>query len=109
MNNLTPPREMLTSGHGTVGHNHNSVQYDPHSVQNEQRIVEKNCKLNINTFTPNPFNVQPEQSTWNDNFLLLKDPRLRTLSGVAPLDRGFANSSKYNSSLHLKPCYTSES
>ena len=105
-------RIALTRGHGTVGHGVGQgqppVSYDPHPVLPPQKIINQNCDLRINTFKPNPFIVKdrPRPCTWNDNYLLIKDPRLRTLSGVAPLDRGFTHSSKYNSSVHVRPCYT---
>lgn len=82
------------------------MNYSQYPLQPEQSIVNQGCSLNINTYTTNPFLVNPPSSTWNDNYLLLKNPNLRVLSGVAPLDRGMASSSKYNSSIHLKPCYS---
>ena len=110
MYTLNHNRMALNTGHGTVdrGHGHvqPSVSYDPHQLQGEQEIVQQQCDVSINPFIPNPFITTDKRNTWNDNYLILKDPKLRTLASVAPLDRGFASSSKYISSLHQQPCYT---
>ena len=49
--------------------------------------------LSINTYAPNPFGQKPTNCTWSTNFIDLKSPNLRTLAGVAPLDRGLASTS----------------
>lgn len=76
-------------------------------LQPEQQIINEGCQLSINTLAPNPFISKDNcpNNTWKTNCLLLQDFRLRTLAGVAPLDRGATSSSKYISPLHQKPCY----
>ena len=110
MNSTNHNKDVLIQGQGTVGRGdgqtQTSVNRDPHKLQPEQPIIQDNCGLSINTYSPNPFIVEPPSQTWNENYLVLQDPRLRALAGVAPVDRGFANSSKYVSSLHQYPCYS---
>lgn len=72
---------------------------------NIDTYINENCDLSIDTSKPNPFIVNNFNTCWNTNELLLSDPHLRVLAGVAPLDRGFANSSKFVTSLHQHNCY----
>src|SRR5947208_1512822 len=55
----------------------------------------------INTAKPNPFSIRPINTLWTSNYLLMIDPRLRTCSGVAPLDVAAIQSTNYVSPQHL--------
>jgi len=99
----------LTHGHGTVGHNDGhiepSVSLDRHAIQEPGPNIRQNCFLKVNTNCANPFYLRKDHDiTWEKNYLLMRDPALRTLARIAPLDRDAATSSKYVSSLHVEPC-----
>ena len=74
-------------------------------MNNNDTYIYENCEVNIDTEKPNPFIVSKTNVCWNSNELILSDPYMRVLAGVSPLDRGFAHSSKYVTSLHQHSCY----
>jgi len=95
---------------GTVGvgngHIEPSVSIDRHPIQGPGRNIRENCFLKVDTNCANPFYLRKDhQITWDKNYLLMRDPALRTLARIAPLDRDMATSSKYVTGLHAQPCY----
>lgn len=71
-------------------------------------VLKDNCFLKIDTNAANPFYLRKTPNiTWDKNYLLMREPALRTLARVAPLDRGMATSSKYLTSAQVQPCYQS--
>ncbi len=108
----------LYSGHGTVGRgmgrNEPNVNYDPHPIlppwteaeYQASRQSLASLPLKLDTNAPNPFYLRPEPKiTWSENYLILRDPALRTRAYQTPLDRGMAESSLVRGSTHLQSCY----
>ena len=99
------PVHGITVGRGD-GSIEPSVSLDRHPIMMPGRNIRENCYLKINTNRANPFYLRDDDISWEKNYLLMREPELRTLAHVAPLDRDQATSSKYWTSAHVQPCYS---
>ena len=102
---------LVNPAHGTVGRGDGaiepSVSLDRHPIQPPGRNIRENCHLTINTNRPNPFYLRSDNNiTWENNYLLMREPELRTLARISSLDRDHATSSKYWTSAHVQSCYS---
>lgn len=97
--NIKKTLEMQSMGVQNMGMQSMGVQnMDVQSIGMQKKNIER-----IDTYHVNPFTVRSISTEWKTNELIMRDPKLRVMSGVGPLDIDLYESSKLVSQQHLNP------